>query len=74
MSTRRCPSCGHTLAVYRAPMESILADVGAEWAVVVPDASRYYRHKLAARYPDYEWRHQRISMFGDRWQVEARRR
>ena len=55
---------------------AILANVRDEWALIRTGASRYYVHKLAHRYPQYEWRAERVTLHGGRngsWAIYARR-
>jgi len=55
---------------------SLLTSVGDEWSLVRTGASRYYVHKLAERYPQYEWQAERLTLHGGSngaWAIYARR-
>ena len=76
---KRCPVCRQAWPVHRrpSPMLDRLEKIGSDaWVEVAVGASRYYRKELERRYPGWEFRHERVSLFagpGSSWRVEARR-
>lgn len=72
-----CPTCGYRRRHVRGALARRLETVGHDWTVVREAASRWYARKLAARYPQFEFRHTRTSLLGGRdgaWRIEARRK
>jgi hypothetical protein len=72
-----CPTCGHQP---RRPattrLRKTIDEIGDDWALVCIGASRYYIHKLRQRYPQLEFRAERITLYaGDEatYRIEARR-
>jgi hypothetical protein len=68
----RCPLCGHKRTERpNTLMRARLEAVGDVYSPVAVGASRWYRHKLAERWPQLEFRHERD---GEHWTIYARRR
>jgi hypothetical protein len=54
-------------------MEKKVDNLDDEWREVAIGASRYYLTKLQQRYPQAEFRHEPIGLYGDVYRIEARR-
>jgi hypothetical protein len=70
---RHCPHCGGVIQSLAKSMEKKVDNLDGEWREVAVGASRYYLGKLEARYPQAEFRHERLGLFGDVYRIEARR-
>lgn len=76
LDVKTCPVCRQSWPTTRAPAPMLerLERVGDVWTEVASGASRWYRRNLVRRYPGWEFRHEKMSLFGDYWRVEARRK
>jgi hypothetical protein len=77
VNPNRCSQCGH-VATRRISVEDRLADLeSGELRIIRLGASRYYVHKLAQRYPEYEWTAERSTLYGGAdgaWNIYAQRK